>query len=66
MKCIGRDRIAEADSRAYCLVDGFDSCDAEPDVLADYIIALLKHDGTEAELSALLNEQLSDFLDDSK
>ncbi|CAO1615786.1 unnamed protein product [Parajaminaea phylloscopi] len=39
-------------------------CDAEPDVLADYVIALLKHDASEADLSSLLNEQLADFLDD--
>lgn len=35
-------------------------------MLSDYIIALLKHDASEAELAALLNEQLSDFLDSSE
>ncbi|PWN26288.1 hypothetical protein BDZ90DRAFT_275423 [Jaminaea rosea] len=39
-------------------------CDAEPDVLADYVIALLKHDASEGELKSLLDEQLADFLDD--
>ncbi|CAO1634163.1 unnamed protein product [Sympodiomycopsis kandeliae] len=40
-------------------------CDAEPDVLADYVIALLKHDANESDLTELLKEQLSDFLDDN-
>lgn len=33
-------------------------------MLADYVIALLKHDTSPDDLAALLNEQLSDFLDD--
>jgi len=39
-------------------------CDADPDVLADYVLALLKHPGGEAELRSMLSEQLSDFLGD--
>lgn len=37
-------------------------CDADPEVLADYVLALLKHEGPEAELQTLLTEQLEDFL----
>ena len=37
-------------------------CDADPEVLADYVLALLKHEGPEAELKTLLAEQLEDFL----
>ncbi|WFD27591.1 hypothetical protein MNAN1_002591 [Malassezia nana] len=38
-------------------------CDADPDVLADYVLALFKNDANEAELVAMLNEQLADFLE---
>ncbi|KAN0065550.1 hypothetical protein ACQY0O_001387 [Thecaphora frezii] len=37
-------------------------CDADPEVLSDYVLALLKHDASEAELQKLLREQLEDFL----
>lgn len=37
-------------------------CDADPEVLADYVLALLKHESPEAELQTLLTEQLEDFL----
>ncbi|GAA5912939.1 hypothetical protein JCM5296_002531 [Sporobolomyces johnsonii] len=37
--------------------------DADPTVLADYVLALLKHDVPEADLDSLCNEQLSDFLE---
>ncbi|GAC98544.1 hypothetical protein PHSY_006138 [Pseudozyma hubeiensis SY62] len=37
-------------------------CDADPEVLADYVLALLKHEGPQAELQTLLTEQLEDFL----
>lgn len=40
------------------------SCDAEPQVLADYILALLKHSGEEADLRVMFIEQLHDFLED--
>ncbi|KAF9913676.1 hypothetical protein BX616_009752 [Lobosporangium transversale] len=36
--------------------------DADPSMLADYIIALLKHDKNNAELQALCISQLEDFL----
>ncbi|KAK0554609.1 hypothetical protein OC845_000641 [Tilletia horrida] len=39
-------------------------CDADPDVLADYVLALLKHPGGETELRSMVSEQLSDFLGD--
>ncbi|GAA5827712.1 hypothetical protein JCM11251_001801 [Rhodosporidiobolus azoricus] len=38
-------------------------CDAEPAVLADYILALLKHDVSVDELRKLCISQLDDFLD---
>ncbi|KNC98627.1 uncharacterized protein SPPG_06309 [Spizellomyces punctatus DAOM BR117] len=37
-------------------------CDADPIVLADYVIALLKHDKPIADLKALCISQLDDFL----
>ncbi|KAI9203977.1 uncharacterized protein BJ171DRAFT_507226 [Polychytrium aggregatum] len=37
-------------------------CDADPDVLADYVIALLKHEKSTAELRSLLSASLSEFL----
>ena len=39
-------------------------CDAEPSVLADYVIALLKHDKEDQELIDLCASQLQDFLKD--
>ncbi|KZO99725.1 hypothetical protein CALVIDRAFT_553171 [Calocera viscosa TUFC12733] len=38
-------------------------CDADPEVLADYVIALLRHDGEESHLRTLFASQLEDFLD---
>ncbi|KAI3613895.1 hypothetical protein CBS9595_004072 [Malassezia furfur] len=38
--------------------------DADPDVLADYVLALFKYDTGEQELLAMMNEQLVDFLED--
>lgn len=39
-------------------------CDADPSVLSDYIIALLKHDKSREELQASCSVQLEDFLRD--
>ncbi|KAF8320567.1 uncharacterized protein EI90DRAFT_3292861 [Cantharellus anzutake] len=39
-------------------------CDADPEVLSDYILALLKHDAPEKELRATFVAQLRDFLED--
>jgi RNA-binding protein 26 len=39
--------------------------DADPKVLCDYILALLKHNVSVDELTKLCNEQLEDFLYDS-
>lgn len=39
-------------------------CDAEPAVLADYIIALLKKERSEKELQSYCKENLDDFLQD--
>ncbi|EJD55496.1 hypothetical protein AURDEDRAFT_109804 [Auricularia subglabra TFB-10046 SS5] len=38
-------------------------CDADPQVLADYVLALLKHDASEAELRDMFSKQLADFLE---
>ncbi|EPQ60916.1 hypothetical protein GLOTRDRAFT_118964 [Gloeophyllum trabeum ATCC 11539] len=38
-------------------------CDAEPGALADYVIALLRHSGPEAEMRKELQEQLEEFLE---
>ncbi|KZT58479.1 hypothetical protein CALCODRAFT_494995 [Calocera cornea HHB12733] len=38
-------------------------CDADPEVLADYVIALLRHDGEEQQLRTMFASQLEDFLD---
>jgi hypothetical protein len=40
----------------------YNRCDAEPSVLADYVIALLKHDKEDKELMDLCASQLQDFL----
>ena len=39
------------------------SCDAEPEVLSNYVLALLKHDAPESELRETFQKQLHDFLD---
>jgi RNA-binding protein 26 len=36
--------------------------DADADVLADYVLALLRHDGTAEEVKALCEEEIPDFL----
>lgn len=38
-------------------------CDADPVVLADYVLALLIHDGPEAELRKMFAKQLEEFLE---
>ncbi|QRW05043.1 Zf-CCCH domain protein [Ceratobasidium sp. AG-Ba] len=38
-------------------------CDAEPDVLTNYVLALLKHDAPEPELRKTFQTQLYEFLD---
>lgn len=42
------------------------SCDADPDPLAKYVVALLKKDKTEQELEAVFLDQLDVFLQNSK
>ena len=37
-------------------------CEADPELLADYVIALLKNDSSHEELAASLREALTDFL----
>lgn len=36
--------------------------DADADVLADYVLALLKHDGSAQDVRRLCNEEIPDFL----
>ncbi|KAF9513684.1 hypothetical protein BS47DRAFT_1485487 [Hydnum rufescens UP504] len=38
-------------------------CDADPEVLSDYVLALLKHEAAEAELRTMFVQQLQDFLE---
>ena len=38
-------------------------CDADPIILADYVIALLSHDGPEYEMRKMFTKQLEEFLD---
>ncbi|KAB5594300.1 Zf-CCCH domain containing protein [Ceratobasidium theobromae] len=38
-------------------------CDAEPEVLSNYVLALLKHDAPESDLKETFRKQLYDFLD---
>jgi hypothetical protein len=38
-------------------------CDAEPGALADYILALLKHNVPESEMRKELSSQLEEFLE---
>lgn len=40
-------------------------CEADPELLADYVIALLKNDSSHEELAASLREALTDFLGDN-
>ena len=39
-------------------------CDAEPEALATYVLALLKHDAPENELKAEVTRQLDEFFED--
>lgn len=39
-----------------------DSSDADPDVLADYVLALLRHDGDITDVRKLCEEEIPDFL----
>lgn len=41
-------------------------CDADPEVLSDYVLALLRHDASDGDLQNLLKEQLDDFLAESE
>jgi len=45
-----------------CTFDG-NRCDAEPGALADYILALLKHNVPESEMRHELAVQLDEFLE---
>lgn len=38
-------------------------CDADPTVLSDYVLALLKHDEPESQLRTGLEKQLAEFLE---
>ena len=49
-----------------CLMLTLHSCagrsDADPDVLADYVLALLRHDGDISDVRKLCEEEIPDFL----
>jgi len=45
------------------LSTAYKSCDAEPGALADYILALLKHNVPESEMRKELAVQLDEFLE---
>ena len=47
----------------HLLMSFFSSCDAEPGALADYILALLKHNVPESEMRKELSLQLDEFLE---
>lgn len=53
---------SESSFKPYLIHELEDICDADPGALADYIIALLKHDKSMEELESLCIEQLDDFL----
>lgn len=40
------------------------SCEADPEVVADYVLALLKHDSPSEDLKPHCIKELSDFLGD--
>lgn len=42
----------------------FSSCDADPEALADYVLALLKHDAAEPDLRKMFVSQLEEFLEE--
>jgi hypothetical protein len=42
------------------------SCDAEPDKVTAYILALLKNEGDREKMGTYLNEQLDVFLQDGR
>lgn len=45
------------------LIQTIGRCDAEPGALADYVLALLKHNGPENELRKEMESQLEEFLE---
>lgn len=47
----------------FLLIFQSDSCDAEPGALAEYILALLKHNVPESEMRRELSGQLDEFLE---
>ncbi|KAF9388235.1 hypothetical protein CPB97_001388 [Podila verticillata] len=51
--------------KAYLIVELESICEADPGMLADYIIALLKHDKPMPELQPLMLSQLEDFLNEA-
>lgn len=55
-------RREREDEKSTQLIDGRFRSDADSDVLADYVIALLKHDGDKASVRKLCEEEIPDFL----
>ncbi|RDA95219.1 hypothetical protein CP533_1832 [Ophiocordyceps camponoti-saundersi (nom. inval.)] len=52
----------EAPSWCLRMADGSNSSDADSDVLAEYVIALLKHDGSHDDVRKLCEQEIPDFL----
>ena len=55
--------VPTAHQEIFELIFQFDSCDAEPGALAEYILALLKHNVPESEMRRELSGQLDEFLE---
>ena len=52
----------ESRLKEFLIQELLDICDADPSVLADYVLALLKHEKTVDQLKKLCMDQLVDFL----
>ncbi|KAF9334242.1 hypothetical protein BG006_002491 [Podila minutissima] len=59
------DDLLQKALKAFLIVELESICEADPGMLADYIIALLKHDKPMPELQPLVLSQLEDFLNEA-
>jgi RNA-binding protein 26 len=55
--------VSQALGEIFWLNFQFDRCDAEPGALAEYILALLKHNVPESDMRRELSGQLDEFLE---
>lgn len=58
-----RTNVGFMPSSRFFLIFQPDSCDAEPGALAEYILALLKHNVPENDMRRELTAQLDEFLE---